>query len=392
MTNTIKPVAFYFPQYHVIPENDAWWGNGFTDWVNVRRARPLFRGHYQPREPLNDNYYDLSKTDIIEWQVDLARAHGLYGFCHYHYWFDGNQLLETPTDHFLTARRLDFKFCLAWANETWSRRWDGQDYHILQLQTHKPCKELWGRHFDYLIKFWTDERAITINGKPIFVIYRPIKVLEIENMFDYWQTRARSYGLDGICFLAMKQAQFQNPPCLKYFDGIIQFQPFVAMYGANNNKKKWRRFVRRFLPHKVSKYADELYIDYKNRYGKVQFYDYDTVWAQIIKDSRNADDTVYPGAFIDWDNTARYGKRAKVFRGACPEKFEYWLHQLVQALDDRQDRENIIFINAWNEWAESTYLEPDKRHGFGYLEAIRNVLEAHGATEPARMVNRVLQP
>jgi lipopolysaccharide biosynthesis protein len=139
----VKLLAFFFPQFHAIPENDEWWGKGFTDWVNVRRARPRFHGHYQPRVPLDDRYYDQSDRRTIEWQIDLARRYGLAGFCHYHYWFDGKQLLETPTNIVMASRELDFPYCLAWANETWSRRWDGRDHHILQEQTHRPDPALW---------------------------------------------------------------------------------------------------------------------------------------------------------------------------------------------------------------------------------------------------------
>jgi hypothetical protein len=375
MDRNIKLVAFYLPQYHTIPENDEWWGKGFTEWVNVKKAKPLFDGHYQPRVPLHNNYYDLSYIANIEWQVDIARSHGIHGFCHYHYWFDDKQLLEKPTNLFLQSQIRDFGFCLAWANETWSKRWDGLDHHILQLQTHEPSKELWGRHFDYLIKAWTDERAIRIGGKPLFIIYRPYKIRQIENMFDYWQSRARTYGLDGIYFVAMKQFEFHNPECLKYFDGVIQFQPFEAMYSIN--ERNYMRIIRRCLPRKAKIIMEELLYHYNAKYGLPTFYDYDKVWNKIIINTRNADNITYPGAFIDWDNTARYGRRATIFSGANPERFEYWMKQLFSAIVDKPDREPVVFINAWNEWAEGTYLEPDEKFGCDYLEAIRNSLTYH---------------
>ncbi|MGC9022906.1 MAG: glycoside hydrolase family 99-like domain-containing protein, partial [Dissulfurimicrobium sp.] len=188
--NKVRPVAFYFPQFHAIPENDEWWGKGFTDWVNVKKARPQFKGHYQPRVPLGGRYYDQSKKDVIAWQIELARSYGLYGFCHYHYWFDGKQLLETPTNIFLESKELDFNFCLAWANETWSRRWDGRDHHILIQQTHIPDKDRWLAHFRYLIRAWSDERAIKIDGKPVFLIYRAHRIENIGEMFDFWREMA----------------------------------------------------------------------------------------------------------------------------------------------------------------------------------------------------------
>lgn len=374
MDRNIKLVAFYLPQYHAIPENDKWWGKGFTEWANVKRAQPLFTGHNQPRVPLHNNYYDLSEIANIEWQVDIARSHGIHGFCHYHYWFDGVQLLEKPTNLFLQSKIRNFSFCLAWANETWSKRWDGLDHHILQLQTHEPCKESWGRHFEYLIKAWTDERAIRIDGKPVFIIYRPYKIKQIDNMFDYWQTRAKEYDLDGIYFIAMKQFEFHNPACLKYFDGIIQFQPFEAMYSMKNRRKIYMKLLRRCVPREVNKIIEELLFHYNKKYGSPTFYDYDKVWNKIIINTRNADNRTYPGAFVDWDNTARYGRRATIFKGANPERFEFWMRQLFAATVDNPGRDPVVFINAWNEWAEGTYLEPDERFGYAYLEAIKNSL------------------
>ena len=160
----------YFPQLHAIPENDEWWGKGFTDWNNVKSGFPQFEGHHQPRIPLNDYYYDQSKLETIKSQVELARTHGIYGFCHYHYWFDGKQLLETPTNLMLAHKEIDFPFCLSWANETWSRRWDAQEHHILIQQTHPPVKEKWKRHYDYLIQFWKDPLSIKFYGKHVFII------------------------------------------------------------------------------------------------------------------------------------------------------------------------------------------------------------------------------
>lgn len=373
-----KLVAFYLPQFHQIPENDKWWGDGFTEWVSVKAANPLFKGHNQPRRPLNNNYYDLSKKEVIEWQIDLAKSHGIYGFCHYHYWFDGKQLLEKPTNLFIDSKEINFKYCLAWANETWSRRWDGLDDNILQLQTHEPSKEKWGRHFDYLIKAWCDDRAIKINGRPVFVIYRPYKIHQLENMLNYWRERAHDYGLDGLCFLTMKQFGFPNTDYLKYFDGIIHFQPFEAMHTISSTKKDFKGKIRRVIPNTLLNILDEIHFQFRDKYGTPTIHDYEIVWQQIIKNSENADKSNYPGAFVDWDNTARYKKRATVFEGASPENFEFWLSKLIEIVMSENQRENYIFINAWNEWSEGTYLEPDETHDYDYLEAIKNTLKKAG--------------
>lgn len=376
--DSTKLIAFYFPQFHPIPENNRWWGHGFTDWVNVRKAKPLFPDHCQPRVPLDGRYYDLSDLRTIEWQVDLAKTYGLYGFCHYHYWFDGVQLLEKPTNLFLDAKHLDFPFCLAWANETWSRRWDGRNRNILQLQTHKPSKEKWKQHFSYLIRAWSDPRAIRINGKPVFLIYRPHQITQIGDMLDYWQTLARHSGLEGIYLIAMKQYEFPEPSdtYLQYFDAIVQFQPFEAMFSpafrqvhfSSQMVDRFYSLILKCTPHSIQ----DLMVQLRTHFGRPTIHDYDQVWTQILINSvATGKQLIYPGAFVDWDNTARYGRRARIFRGASPARFEYWLAKLLEQVRQRPLEHQLVFINAWNEWAESAYLEPDSYHRYAYLEALK---------------------
>ena len=375
--NFVKLIAFYFPQLHAIPENDEWWGKGFTDWVKVKQARAMFKDHYQPRVPLNSRYYDQSKEDVIRWQIDLARSYGLYGFCHYHYWFDGKHLLEKPTNIFLESKDLDFRFCLAWANETWSRRWDGLDHHILIKQTHIPDKEKWRAHFNYLIRAWSDERAICIDERPVFLIYRAHRISQIGDMFDFWQELAVRRGLKGIFFIAIKQYEFPIPDVLKYFDAVVQFQPFEAIYSPEFEGKGLAesKLVQslRVLPENI---LDILRSVKYSLFNSLTFYDYDIVWEQILKKKHEGGLPTYPGAFVDWDNTARYEKRAKVFRRACPEKFEYWFNRLVRNMAPQLGSDQYIFINAWNEWAESAYLEPDERYKYSYLEATMRCLHS----------------
>ncbi len=371
----VRLVALYFPQFHAIPENDAWWGKGFTDWVNVRKAQPQFRGHYQPRVPLGARYYDQSEKGTLAWQIDLARSHGVHGFCHYHYWFAGKQLLETPTNIVMDSPELDFPFCLAWANETWSRRWDGQDHHILQEQTHQPDKALWQRHFDYLFRAWSDDRAIKVDGKPVFLVYRAHRIAEIGAMFDFWRELAHRRGLPGLYFVSMKQYEFPVPEVLKHFDATMHFQPFEAIYSPDFAVPaiETRRVLAlaRLLPEKVQ---DVLRAIRYRFFSGLTFYDYDMVWKQILKVEREGGIPAFPGAFVDWDNTARYVKRARIFRGASPERFAYWFRQLVEITAQRPEPERMIFLNAWNEWAEGAYLEPDERHGYRVLEALRDAL------------------
>lgn len=377
----VKAVAFYFPQFHAIPENDEWWGRGFTDWHNVKKSRPLFDGHYQPRVPLNGNYYDQSKKEIVTWQIELAKRGGLHGFCHYHYWFDGVQLLEEPTNLFLRSPELDFNFCLAWANETWSRRWDGRDHHILIEQTHVPEERRWLNHFNYLIRAWTDDRHIKIDGKPVFLIYRPHRIIHLDRMLDLWREEAHRRGLKGLYFVAMKQYEFPYPELLKHFDAVVQFQPFEAIYSPDFEDKgiTQNKLVQhlRILPEGV---LDLLRSARWSLFHSPTFWDYDTVWRQILKEEQEGGLPTFPGAFIDWDNTPRYGKRAKIFRGANPERFEFWFRQLVNQVAARPEpNERFLFINAWNEWAESTYLEPDERYQHHYLDAVRRCLDGTGS-------------
>jgi hypothetical protein len=371
----VRLIALYFPQFHAIPENDAWWGEGFTDWVNVKRGAPQFRGHYQPRVPLGGRYYDQSDKRTLEWQIDLARRHGVSGFCHYHYWFDGKQLLETPTNIMLESPELDFPFCLAWANETWSRRWDGLDHHILQQQTHHPDKELWARHFDYLFRAWSDKRAIQVDGKPMFQVYRSHRIHQLEQMFDFWRELAHRRGLRGLYLVAMKQYEFPMPELLRHFDATMQFQPFESLFSpdfeANLQRTGPVRRVFRRLPKGIVEGLRSLRRTFESG---LTFNDYDQVWSHILKMEREGGIPAFPGAFVDWDNTARYGERARIFRGASPERFEFWFRQLVQATARRPAPEQLIFLNAWNEWAEGSYLEPDERLGHAYLEAVQRVM------------------
>lgn len=371
----IKIIAIYFPQFHAIPENDQWWGNGFTDWHYVKAGQPQFHGHNQPRVPFDGNYYDESNIDTLRWQIDLAKKYGLYGFCHYHYWFDGKQLLETPTNMMLENKELDFPFCLSWANETWSRRWDGRDNEILMRQTHPPKEDHWLKHFNYLIHFWQDERAIKVDGKPVFVIYRPQRIPRVSKMLDFWRQQAKEHGLKGLYFIAQKQYEHPAQNALAAFDAEFQFQPFEAIHsptfaGGLRHHSSWFKFVRT-LPEWVQDHLRAL----RARWSKeLTFFDYEQVWQQIVSIRENSQLTTYPGAFADWDNAARYKERATIYRGASPERFEFWLSQLLQGMEARNLPEKFIFFNAWNEWAEGAYLEPDEQHQYAYLEAIRRVL------------------
>jgi len=377
--NDVKLIAMYFPQLHAIPENDEWWGKGFTDWDNVRTAIPMYEGHYQPRVPLNKNYYDQSQIETLRWQIDLARRHGVYGFCHYHYWFDGKQLLETPTNLIMANRDIDFPFCLSWANETWTKRWDARDHHILIQQTHPPTRESWKRHYDYLIKAWTDPRAIKVDGKPVFVIYRPQRIEKIDEMLAYWRELAQQDGLPGLYFIYQKQYELPNRNCLKSFDALFQFQPFETINSPAFDKNSIKHTLLFKLVRKLPERYQNMLRGVREAFVKeLTFHDYNAIWQKIVEVHPDQNLTTYPGAFVDWDNTARYKKRATIFRGASPEGFGEWFAKLVDSMPRRNLPENFIFLNAWNEWSECAYLEPDERYGYQYLEAVKKVLDKYG--------------
>jgi len=280
---------------------------------------------------------------------------------------------------------IDFPFCLSWANETWSRRWDGLNHQILIQQTHPPTRESWKKHFDYLIKAWSDPRAIKVDGKPVFVIYRPQCIHKIDEMLAYWRELAQQSGLPGLYFIFQKQYELRNSDCLNSFDALFQFQPFEAINSPTYEKNLIRRTLMFNLVRKLPEYYQNMLRGLKAKFvRKMTFHDYNKTWQQIVRIREDQKLVTYPGAFVDWDNTARYKDRATIFREASPETFVAWFERLVDTMPRRGLVENFIFLNAWNEWSEGAYLEPDERYGYQYLEAINKVLENCGLYEDER--------
>jgi hypothetical protein len=372
-----KLIAIYFPQFHAIKENNEWWGEGFTDWDSVRSAKPQYPGHLQPRVPLGCNYYDQSELRTLRWQVELAKKYGVHGFCHYHYWFDGRQLLETPTNLMLDTPDIDFPFCLSWANETWSRRWDGRDHEVLIQQTHPPTQESWRRHFDYLIRAWRDPRALRVDGRPVFVIYRPQNILKLADMLMYWRHLAQAHGLPGLYFIHQKSYDLPEASMLEGFDAVFQFQPSEAVHSPAYGPGSIRQSpLFRLIQRLPEKYQDRLR-GLRTRFRKdLNLHDYASASRAAIEMRPEPGLTTYPGAFVDWDNTSRYKYRATVYRGATPALFAHWLGELLKTLPQRNLPENFVWLNAWNEWAECAYLEPDEHHGYQYLEALHRALSS----------------
>ncbi|WP_041544490.1 glycoside hydrolase family 99-like domain-containing protein [Oceanobacillus iheyensis] len=346
-----KIIALYLPQFHEIKENNNWWGKGFTEWSNTKKAKPLFHNHYQPREPYRDFYYDLTNPGVRAWQAKLAKQYGIFGFCYYHYWFKGRRLLERPFNEVLASGKPDFPFCLSWANEPWTRNWNGGSRNVLMPEDYGEKRD-WKEHFNYLIKAFKDKRYIRVNNKPLFVIYRPETIPNLIDMMDYWEELAIQHGLEGIYFVQTFNG-FRPLSPINRFDAAVEFEPhFTLAHGKDNNF--WKL---------VNGYN-----------GKAKYLDYDRIWESILSRNNKQHKKVFLGAFTDWDNTARMQSSGTIYHGATPAKFKNYLSRQIDRANNVYDSE-FLFINAWNEWAEGAYLEPDKKFKYGYLEAVRDALK-----------------
>ncbi|MBC7489780.1 MAG: glycoside hydrolase family 99-like domain-containing protein, partial [Glaciimonas sp.] len=351
------------PQFHAIPENDAWWGNGFTEWTNVKPAQPQFEGHYQPHVPEDLGYYNLLDPQTQKKQIELAKIYSLGGFCFYFYWFAGRRLLETPTENYLNNSELDFPFCLCWANENWSRRWDGLDSEILMAQQHSPEDDL--GFIKHVAKYMRDKRYIRIDGKPLLLVYRPSLLPDAKATSQRWRKWCRKNGI-GEIYLAYTQSFEAVDPSLYDFDAAIEFPP-------NNSS-----------PPNVTDSVKPLNHDFS-----CNVYD----WKTLVDRSESYKKPDYPlfrGVCPSWDNTARRKSNSSILLNSSPMDYQRWL---VNASKDTQARfakpdERLIFVNAWNEWAEGAHLEPDQRYGYAYLEATRMALIR--TVPPARGGSRAL--
>lgn len=359
-----KVIAFHLPQFHAIPENDQWWGEGFTEWTNVRKARPIYPGHYQPRIPAEGRYYNLLDPDVLEWQANLAKTYGLHGFCYYHYWFNGKQLLQRPVEQLLERGRPDFPFCLAWANEPWTRVWDGGEKHVLMPQAYGSDDE-WREHVRYLIKAFSDPRYIRVRDKPMLLIYRTTAIRDMQPMLDVWNEEVLGAGLPGIHLVSMATGHVPDPR-LHLFDAFADFEPLLTTsYKLSKGARRREKWLKRFteLRWAIFRHANRTSLSY----------DYATVWRTIER--RTLPPHHYPGAFVDWDNSPRRGRdQALIMRNFDKSAFERGINAQIRKA--RNVGAPFLFMNAWNEWAEGTYLEPDEGRGLFFLETIRDALRA----------------
>lgn len=362
-----KIFAMYLPQYHEIKENSLFWGEGFTDWVSVKNSKPLFEGHKQPRVPLNENYYDLSRMENIKWQCDLAKKYGIDGFAIYHYWFnEKDNLLTRPSEIILENTDINIKYFFAWDNTSWVRTWSrirGNDWFPSGdkiIGKEKNGKEVlvqyslgdkihWKKHYDYLSHFFRDDRYEKRENKPVFMILNPDDgILEME---EYWNQLAVQDGFGGIHVIyrwdpihLKSKAMIANKP--KYI-----YEPSISGWGDLGHRIR-ERLLREFGKDKLKKY------------------NYDGIWEKIIKYAeKNAQKTMSYCAFVDYDDTPRRGAKGRIVLGGTPEKFQSYFAQLLKL--SLEQKKEYLFITAWNEWGEGAYLEPDVERKYEYLKAIR---------------------
>lgn len=368
-----KVIAFYLPQYHTIPENDASYGKGFTEWTNVKKASPLFKNHNQPRVPEKNNYYNLLDTEVMIGQAELAKKYGIYGFCYYHYWFkNGKKLLEKPLEAMLKDKRVDIPFMLCWANENWTRKWDGGNNEIIVEQDYGDYEDL-KKHIDYLCDFFRDERYIKIDGKPVFVIYKPEIIPNIKKVIGFIRKRVKENGFSGIVIMSQYPDYFFACKKSDLLDYHIQFEPkFIQDYEIERMNLKRRKLKHFMLSHNMNYLYQILLQKYqKEKKKELVHRNYDKDWQEIINYPVDDKRTV-AGAFVDWDNTPR-NRLGLVYDNTTPEKFYYFFKKLVDKVD-KEYALDYIFINAWNEWAEGAYLEPDEKNHYKYLEAVKRVM------------------
>ena len=357
----MKVMCMYLPQYHAFRENDEWWGEGYTEWTAVKRARPLYKGHIQPKVPLGGNYYDLSDESGMtwKWQAKLAETYGIYGFSVYQYWFTGKQLMEKPLEILLRHPEIPLRYNICWANETWTRTWYQLENEILMKQEYGGEEE-WEMHFSYLLPFFKDERYIKIDGKPVFQIYRTKDIERLAEMTAYFRKRAREEGFSGIFFVSGNTAgALEDRGGL--MDGYYDFEPgYTLKHDFSSWQRTWYNgtvFLKTLLN--------------RCRRKKILERSIPSDWILNAVERRRYGEKEFPGLIADWDNTPRRDYKGLVYRGTNPKRFGEVLRTLARKVEGREA--DFVYINAWNEWGEGAVLEPDEVKKYAYLEEVRRV-------------------
>ena len=337
-------IAFYLTQFHPTPENDQWWGKGFTEWTNVTKAKPLFEGHYQPHLPSDFGFYDLRVRETRRDQIKVAKQYGIDGFCYHYYWFSGTRILNLPLDDMLSDPESDMPFCLCWANENWTRRWDAADHEVLIAQKYYPEDDL--NFIKSLVPFFEDKRYIRVDGKPFLIVYRPQHMPDAMKSVRVWREYCHSVGLGDIHICAALTHGSEDYHVYG-FDSGVEFPPHNLRSANINNSIMFHEAFR----------------------GNVM--QYEDIAKSYIERSYDSN-KIYKTVFPSWDNTARTAERALIVFNGTPDNYEYWLSSTIDRVQKDCDGDQLVFINAWNEWAEGCHLEPDRWYGHAFLEATLN--------------------
>ena len=352
-TPRARVLAFYLPQYHPVPENDEWWGAGFTEWTNTARARRLFPGHYQPHLPADLGFYDLRVPETRAAQAELARTHGVEGFVYWHYWFGGRRILERPFTEVLATGEPDLGFALAWANQTWTGVWHGAPDRVLVEQTY-PGPDDDRAHFEALRAAFEDPRYVRVDGRPLFYVFRPEQLSDAAAFVDRWQAMAAEAGLGGLYLVAELSDLLGAGPIFP--------DPFSAGFDAGVH-------VRIPVDNGPARVA---LMRVLRKLGLPEIYPY--ARRPVPRPASTPERPVYPCVYPNWDNTPRSGRRGLVAHGSTPERFRVHVEDALRRLEAMPAERRLLFVKSWNEWAEGNHLEPDQRDGHGYLEVVRDAV------------------
>jgi lipopolysaccharide biosynthesis protein len=375
----IRPIAIYLPQFHPVPENDQWWGKGFTEWTNVAKAKPLFKDHYQPHLPADLGFYDLRLAELREQQAQMAKENGIYGFCYYHYWFNGRRILERPFQEVFESGKPDFPFMLCWANENWTRTWDGLDKEVLLEQHYSEEDDR--NHIRALIPYFLDKRYIRIGNKPVMAIYRSNLLPNPQRTTEIWREEAGKQGLE-LYICRFESFALKGESYLKEggFDGAVDFQPF-GNYFQEFRDQKMTAYQNRPFRYKVEGKIRNTLLKFARpkkyeMFREVQWrvWDYQEYVDYVIRQPFPSY-SWFPGITPNWDNSARRKTGFVMFKNSTPEAYKKWLSHIIKNFKPKSKEENFVFINAWNEWAEGNHLEPCMKWGRQYLEKTKEALE-----------------
>ncbi len=364
-------ITFYLPQYHPIPENDEWWGKGFTDWLNVAKAKPRFPGHYQPHLPADLGFYDLSHEEVRIAQAELASSYGINGFCYYHYWFNGKMLLEKPFNEVLQSGKPDFPFCLCWANENWTRTWDGLDKECLISQNYDKYDPI--QHMEWLEKAFSDKRYLRVNNKPIFLVYNASGISDLKAKINSWREFIKKMGYVDLYLCSVKSIhnKLSDSDVINLgFDAIVDFIP----NGRDTPRMKVWSLPLNYFYRLINKLIVVLKLEGKIPFLPVLYiFNYRSLIKKKLKKTKSAQ-KIFPCVIPRWDNSARR-RIASIIENDDTDLYRMWLEKSIEKLANYSPDEQIVFINAWNEWAEGCHLEPDLRNGKMFLKATLEVVK-----------------